>query len=487
MVRGVSCEERATRDRGRSAWYDEVVGQTGAGDGTTILTSRSESRGEAVATYLVRVVDGPDAGSSIVVDGTRPGRVLVGKGLSCDLRLGDAEVSRRHCAFEATPSGLRVTDLASTNGTWQDRTQILDAYLAGGERLRIGATTLAVGLAGGPQAVSLSEAMRFGRLVGASSEMRRLYPLCERLAQSDVPVVIEGETGTGKELLAEAIHEEGRRASGPFAVFDCTAVPPTLVESTLFGHERGAFTSAVSARRGVFEVAQGGTLLIDEIGDLEPGLQPKLLRVLERGEVQRVGGDKWLPVDVRVLAATRRDLDAEVAAGRFREDLYYRLAVARIELPPLRARHGDVALLTRHFWRKLDTADQPLSANVIARFEAYAWPGNVRELRNAVARRLALGDLAPEPGAPRHAQARTAPGAQSHAGSGDDLLERVLSADLPLPRARQEVLDEFERRYVERVLAKHGGNVTRAAAASGIARRYFYTIRNRHGVRGRAQ
>jgi len=464
-------------------WYHGAVGLTGAGDATTILTSRSESRGEAVATYVVRVVEGPDSGSSLVVDGSRPGRVLVGKGLACDLRLGDAEVSRRHCAFEATPSGLRVTDLGSTNGTWQGRTQILDAYLSGGETLRIGATTLAIDLAGGPQAVSLSEAMRFGRIVGASSEMRRLYPLCDRLAQSDVPVVIEGETGTGKELLAEAIHEEGPRAGGPFAVFDCTSVPPTLVESTLFGHEKGAFTSAVSARRGVFEVAHGGTLLIDEIGDLEPSLQPKLLRVLERGEVQRVGSDKWVPFDVRVLAATRRDLDAEVAAGRFREDLYYRLAVARIELPPLRARHGDVALLTRHFWRKLDTRDQPLSPDIVARFEAYSWPGNVRELRNAVARRLALGDLAPEPGGPGSSSAtRGSTGAPPSAPEGDDLLERVLAADLPLPRARQEVLDEFERRYVERVLAKHGGNVTRAAAASGIARRYFYTIRNRHGV-----
>ena len=436
-------------------------------------------RVEAVATDVVRVVSGPDAGSSLVVDGSGPGRLLVGKGLACDLRLSDVEVSRRHCAFEATPNGLRVTDLGSKNGTWEDKTALLDAYLAGGECLRLGGTTLAIELAGAPQTVSLSEAMRFGRVVGAASEMRRIYPLCERLAQSDLPVVIEGETGTGKELLAEALHEEGPRAAAPFAVFDCTAVPKALIESTLFGHERGAFTSAVNARRGVFEAATGGTLLIDEIGDLEPSLQPKLLRVLERGEVQRVGGDKWTPVDVRILAATRRDLDAEVAAGRFREDLYYRLAVARIELPPLRARHGDVALLTRHFWRKLDTRDQALTPDTIARFEAYAWPGNVRELRNAVARRLALGDLAPEPGE-RGAVSSSRPSAAP--SEGDELMERVLAKDLPLPRARQEVLAEFERCYVERVLAKHGGNVTRASAASGVARRYINTKRNRHGV-----
>ena len=250
----------------------------------------------------------------------------------------------------------------------------------------------------------------------------------------------------------------------------------------LFGHERGAFTGAVASRRGVFEAASGGTLLIDEIGDLELSLQPKLLRVLERGEVQRVGAERWTPVDVRVLSATRRDLDAEVAAGRFREDLYYRLAVARVELPPLRARLGDVELLTRHFWRKLDTQDQTLTEDLVARMRAYSWPGNVRELRNTVARRLALGELAPAPGSTTGGRQSAAPLAHEGPAAAQDLVERVLAKDLPLPRARQEVLGEFERRYVERVLARHGGNVTRAAAASGIARRYFYTIRNRHDV-----
>jgi transcriptional regulator with GAF, ATPase, and Fis domain len=322
--------------------------------------------------------------------------------------------------------------------------------------------------------------MSFGRLIGASPAMRRLYPLCERLAACDVPVVVEGETGTGKELLAEALHEQGRRAAGPFVVFDCTAVPGTLLESTLFGHERGSFTSAVAARKGVFELAHGGTLLVDEIGELDVALQPKLLRALERGEVQRVGGDRWTKVDVRVLAATRRNLDAEVQAGRFREDLYYRLVVGRVELPPLRERRGDVALLLRHFWRKLDVADQPLPQDIVARFESYSWPGNVRELRNAVARRLALGDFAPGPqpgAADGHVDvsrgARPAP---------EDLVAAVLTKDLPLPRARQEIVDAFERRYVERILAKYSGNVTRAAQASGIARRYFYAVKNRVGA-----
>jgi transcriptional regulator with GAF, ATPase, and Fis domain len=449
----------------------------------TVLSTKSDGGPEAIAAYILRVVSGPDAGATLTVDASRPGRLYVGKSLACDLCLNDEQVSRRHCALEATDRGLRVVDLASTNGTWAGRTAIRDAYLADGDWMRLGETTIEVIASAPAQPPAASTAMRFGRVVGSSREMRKLYPLCERLAASDVPIVVEGETGTGKELLAEAIHEQGPRAQGPFVVFDCTAVPPTLVESHLFGHERGAFTTAVASRKGVFEQANGGTLLIDEIGDLEPSLQPKLLRALERGEVQRVGGDRWLQVDVRVLAATRRDLDAEVQAGRFREDLYYRLAVARIELPPLRARHGDIGLLVRHFWRKLDVGDHPLTDEIIARFEAYSWPGNVRELRNAVARRLALGDLAPPPGAggPRAA----APGTQSAPPSSpadDRFLDSVLARDLPLPLARQEVVDEFERRYVARVLDKHGGNVTRAASASGIARRYFYAIKNRVGA-----
>jgi transcriptional regulator with GAF, ATPase, and Fis domain len=288
-------------------------------------------------------------------------------------------------------------------------------------------------------------------------------------------VVIEGETGTGKELLAESLHERGTRASGPFVVFDCTAVPPALVESELFGHERGAFTGAVATRLGVFEQAHGGTLLIDEIGDLELALQPKLLRALERSEVRRVGGDQLHKVDVRVLSATRRDLDREVQAGRFRDDLFHRLAVARIELPPLRRRRGDVTLLAQAFAENMG-ADRAMPEALLFRWEDYGWPGNVRELRNAVLRFVALGetdlgrgDDSPPPGHTTRDEGPTSDGA----------LERVLAMSLPYSAARQRVLAEFERRYVERVLAEHGGNVLRAAAASGIARRHLQRVRAR--------
>jgi transcriptional regulator with GAF, ATPase, and Fis domain len=251
-------------------------------------------------------------------------------------------------------------------------------------------------------------------------------------------------------------------------VFDCTAVAPNLVESELFGHERGAFTGAAGRRAGVFEQAQGGTLFIDEIGDLDPALQPKLLRALERSEFRRVGGEKPIKLDVRIISATRRDLDREVAAGRFRDDLFHRLAVARIELPPLRHRQGDVRFLARRFCAQLAYPEDALPADLLARWEEAAWPGNIRELRNAVARRLALGDLAPPE--------RTARGPETRSG---DPIEDVLRQNLPLVEARQRVVDEFERRYIERVLEEHGGNVVQAARASGIARRYFQILKAR--------
>ncbi len=446
-------------------------------DEPTVLATDGARRPKQATGFLLRVVEGPDAGKCLSLDTSRPARALIGKSKACDLVLADPLVSRRHCAVEATARGLHVVDLGSSNGTrLGQKTSLVDAYVSPGERLTLGNTSLVVEEAA-PETVQPAEVTQsaaFGRIIGGSLAMRKLYGLCARLATSNVPVVIEGETGTGKELLAEALHEEGPRAAGPFVVFDCTAVPPTLAESTLFGHERGAFTSAVTSRKGVFEQAHGGTLLIDEIGDLDASLQPKLLRALERGEVQRVGGQGWLRSDARVLAATRRDLEAEVQAGRFREDLYYRLAVARLELPPLRERDGDVALLFGHFWRDLDTEGRPPPADLVARLQAYHWPGNVRELRNAIAHRIALGDLAVLP----RSDAPSGRPPQPAASSGD-FVKSVLSEDLPLARAREQIVAEFERLYVERVLARFNGNITRAAEASGVARRHFYSIKNR--------
>jgi DNA-binding NtrC family response regulator len=356
--------------------------------------------------------------------------------------------------------------------------KIVEAELQGGEFVRVGQTMFRVDVESVPRANAphLPDDAWFGRVIGASREMRRLYPLCQRLAQTHVPVVIEGETGTGKEALAESLHEMGPRANGPFIVFDCTAVPPTLVESELFGHERGAFTGATNARKGVFEQAHGGTLLIDEIGDLDLSLQPKLLRAIERFEVRRVGGDKFMRVDVRVLSATRRDLDRDVQAGRFRDDLFHRLAVARIELPPLRHRLGDVSVLAQCFWREMGGDPNEIPRELLQRWEDYDWPGNVRELKNTIARQLALGDLAPA-SSERPQSIPPPPG--SMPPPAPDAIDRFVDMGMPFPQARDRMLEEFEQRYVGRVLAMHGGDIARAAAASGIGRRYFQKLKAR--------
>jgi two-component system response regulator HydG len=427
----------------------------------------SPSAERSLHSFVLRVVAGPDAGKSLTVDPTETGRVLLGQSPACTLRLDDRAVSRRHAALDPDGGVLHLRDLGSTNGTFVNGLRAFDVVLAGGETIHLGATVLRIEQ-GEDVSVPASTRSRFGTFMGASDEIRRLYPLIDRIAASDIPVVIEGETGTGKEVLAESLHEEGARTAGPFVVFDCTTVAATLMEATLFGHERGAFTGALTATPGLFEQAHGGTLFIDEIGDLDISLQAQLLRAIERSEVRRIGGKGWTRVDVRVIAATRRDLDREVQAGRFRDDLFFRLAVARVEIPPLRRRRKDIALLAASFWQEMGGAPAALTGDLLKRLEDYDWPGNVRELRNAVAQRIALGDLASPSRGAGHAVPPSA-----------DPLADIIAKDLPFPIARERAMEVFEERYVEHVLAQNGGNVTRAAHAAGIGRRYFQRIRER--------
>ncbi len=423
--------------------------------------------------YLVTVVAGPDRGKQLSLQGSEPGPSIVGTGAAAALRLTDAAVSRRHLSLESAASGLRLRDLGSTNGTVLDGHSIIEVFLRGGELLRLGQTVLRIEATGAASPASVqpvARASNFGRMLGQSVEMRRLYPLAKKLANSNIPVLIEGETGTGKEVLAEALHEASRRSQGPYVVLDCTTVTPSLIESELFGHERGAFTGAQEARRGVFEQANGGTLFIDEVGDLPLSMQGRLLRAVERAEIRRVGGGPFLPVDVRVLAATRRNLDREIEAGRFREDLFHRLAVARIELPPLGQRTGDVPFLFKHFWDQLGGAGRRPPPALVARMEVTAWPGNVRQLRNEVARYLALGELDVS------LEGRATEPANEEIGG---FINRVLDDQLPLAVARTRIVERFERLYLERALGHHGGNVSRAADAAGVARRYFQLLRSR--------
>jgi DNA-binding NtrC family response regulator len=432
-------------------------------------------------TFAITVIEGPDTGQSFTVDAAQPSSALIGQGPACQIHLSDREVSRRHASIEVVGRRLRIVDLGSTNGTFVDGLGVTDAWMMGDEVVRLGRTALRVEAAVSAEVPQVTAQVAFGKVVGASLEMRRLYRLCDRLANSDVPVIIEGETGTGKEVLAEALHEQGPRSQGPFVVFDCTTVPPNLLEAELFGHERGAYTGAVGTRKGVFEQAHGGTLLIDEIGDLDIMLQPKLLRAIERSEVRRLGGDRPIRVDVRLVAATRRDLDRAVQAGSFRDDLFHRLAVGRVELPPLRKRQGDVPLLVRHFCKQMGATRNQVPDDVLLRWQEYGWPGNVRELRNAVSRFLALGDPGrlQSMGLVDAAQPARRSALEPASQSIVDTIEEVLEQGLSLPVARQRVVEEFERRYIERVLAEHGGNVAKAATASGIARRYFQILKAR--------
>ena len=427
--------------------------------------------------FVVEVVSGPDQGKRLTV-GTA--RVLVGTSPVCDLVLKDERISRRHLALVVEDTTLRVEDLQTTNGTFANEIRIAGAYLHGGEKITIGKTLMLVTLVAAEATEKVAPAVSFGRVLGTSAAMQRVYTFAKKIAASDISCTIEGETGTGKEQLAEAIHDASPRAKGPFIVFDCTALPGTLMESALFGHEKGSFTGASATRRGVFEQANGGTLFIDEIGDLDISLQPKLLRAIQRGETQRVGGTGWLKSDVRILAATRRDLDHEVQEGRFRDDLFFRLAVARIELPALRERGADIEFLARAFWASLGPSAGPFPAEFLMRYRGHKWPGNVRELLNTVVRWQALGEMglgeqiAEEPpeslAAPPTAQPTKAE------GGGDNIVERLIRDAVPFSKARQLAALDFERRYVTRILESFGGNVTKAAQASGIGRRYFHML-----------
>lgn len=438
-----------------------------------VATERREPHLAAGVSFLVSVVEGPDAGRSVALDPSRPARVLVGKSRACDLVLGDPLVSRRHLALETTGLRVGVTDLGSTNGTFVNEVAVTGAFLAGGESIQLGDTVLRVDARATADVQAPPLVASFGRMIGTSARMRVVYTLATHLAASDVALVIEGETGTGKELLAEEIHEASARATGPFVVFDARASTRETAPSLLFGDKR---TGAV----GLFELADGGTLVLDEIGALDLETQALLVRVLERGEVRRVFDEQVKRVSVRTIATTSRDLDKLVEEGAFRDDLFFRLAVGRLELPPLRRRLEDVPLLARRLWREL-AGEDVVPPGFFERYAGYDWPGNVRELGNALARTAALGPSASLAPVPRGRSVPPPP-----PGTGGDVGEAfaaVIAADLPFSRARQRILEVFERVYTERVLAQNGGNVARAAAVSGLARRYFQVLRARQSSR----
>lgn len=388
------------------------------------------------------------------------GTVTIGGASTCDLVVDDPSVSRRHVELELVPEGVLVRDLKSRNGTFYLDQRVERMVLAPGTALRLGSTTIAIELDADATEEPLALA-GFRGMVGSSPAMQRLFGMVARLDGSLVPVLVHGETGVGKELVARAVHEGSRVAGGPFVPVNCGAIPRELVASTLFGHKKGAFTGATDARKGAFGAASGGTLLLDEIGELPLDVQPALLRALERGEITAVGEDVPRKVEVRLVAATHRDLLAEVQAGRFREDLYYRLAVVKLVVPPLRERREDIAPLASFFARQEGQGELP--PDVLEELSQHPFPGNVRELRNAVLSYVALGA----------ASFGDAPPPPSQAVGLDRALLETVRLDVPFLAQREAIAERFTALYVDRLLRETNGNQTQAAKLAGLDRTYL--------------
>jgi DNA-binding NtrC family response regulator len=413
---------------------------------------------------------------------------VVGRAEGADIRLADPTVSQFHAELHSGFDRITVVDLGSTNGTRVGDTLLERGAVPSGAMVTVGSSVLRVELASALR-TEASRSMSFGSLVGTSAPMRELFAVLERLARTDLGVLLEGETGTGKEVAARAIHEKSRRASGPFVALDCTTIPPTLAESVLFGHERGAFTGASERRVGIFEAASGGTILLDEIGDLPIDLQPKLLRVLERREFVAVGSTRPKPIDVRIVSATWRDLRMMVNQNLFREDLYQRIVQARVRLPTLGERRDDIGPLVQHFLAKIPwdvTAARSIAPDALAVLAARTYTGNMRELKHTVERvaMLAEGstitgaDLAFErmlAGESRSSQATDTPRTSQPPPRGEDIEA--------YKDAKRTVIDEFERGYLARLLERAGTNLSKAARLARVDRQTLRELLVKHGLR----
>ncbi|HXU73620.1 MAG TPA: sigma 54-interacting transcriptional regulator [Polyangia bacterium] len=420
----------------------------------SMVRPASRARGRAI----LEVLSGRSAGARFPFEG----RARVGTRRFADLVVDDDRVSGVHCEFTVA-GDLRVRDLDSKNGTYVSGVRVVEAVLAAGEAVTIGRSKLRVVPVEGLVAVPDGTRADFHGLIGQSAAMRTLIARLDAVAPADTTVLIYGETGTGKERVAEALHLASPRARAPLVTVDCGSMPANLIEAELFGYERGAFTGAERSFAGAFERAAGGTLFLDEIGELPLPLQPKLLRALESKKVRRLGGKAWLPVDVRVVAATTRDLPLEMVAKRFREDLYYRLAVVTLEVPPLRERVEDLPLLVDHLLRSIGHDPAPmLTFEALEELAGHRWPGNVRELRNTLERAASLA-------APLSID-RAAPSA------GD------LDLEVSLKIGKQRLVADYERRYLEAMLRTCDGNISEVARRSGAERMTIYRIMRRHGL-----
>ncbi len=409
---------------------------------------------------FVEVIDGPSKGAKVILE---RGTVFVGSGegwRSSARRPGRA--SRKHVSFELLGAQVRVRDLNSRNGTKYLGAKVAEAIVPVGATVEVGRSVLRVRLVTDPQ-LPPSEREELAGLVGRSTQTRRVFALVEKLGPADGTVLVTGESGAGKDAVSRALHQLSPRAAQPLVVFECAAASANLIESTLFGHVRGAFTGAERDRQGLVETAGKGTLLLDEVGMMPLELQPRLLRLLESREFSRVGESQTRKAGLRVLATSQRDLQQEVKDGRFRQDLYYPpLAVAEVQLRPLRERRDDIPVLARHFARQLAGHEIPLSGTTLASLQHEPWPGNARELRNAVARAFALGRWE----SPKRED-------------GD--------APTTFQQARAQVLQAFEGDYLKALLQRHQHNVSAAAREAGLARSAFYRLLARHALSDEAE
>jgi transcriptional regulator with GAF, ATPase, and Fis domain len=441
----------------------------------------SESDSVEIATRSVQPPETRVGIHVVVLSGSAKGasrplgdKLRVGKAQDNDLVLDDDTVSRHHCELTRANDGVHVRDLGSTNGTRVQGARVSEAIVQPGTVLKVGEVEIALRPAVRNVEVMPSDKKWFGAAIGRSLAMRSIFGVLERIAPTDATVLLEGETGTGKDVLARAIWTESAHPQGPFVVVDCGALSYSLLESELFGHERGAFTGAIASRQGAFELADGGTVFLDEIGELPLDVQPKLLRVLETKEFRRVGGNKTLKTDVRVVAATKRNLQREVQAGKFREDLYFRLAVVPITVPPLRARREDIPSLVQHILKAcgggLTVADETMQGLM-----AHDWPGNVRELRNVLERTVYLARASGQ----TELNLVTLP---SSGVAGGDVFQFEPGKSYRETRAKFDA--EFERRYVKWLLGRHNGNVSAAAREARMDRKHLHDMAKKHGLRG---
>lgn len=450
---------------------------------TTVFVDRIATKRKLRKSRLV-IERGPEEGARLDIASER---VTLGRSVICDLAVTDEAVSGTHCEIVANEGGFLLRDLGSTNGTWLGGVRIREAWLEPGSLIRIGRTEIRFERGSGSVEIDLSRKEQFHDLIGHGVRMREIFAVLEKVAASDLTVLVRGETGTGKELVARAIHRASKRSQRPLVVQDCSAIPANLIESILFGHERGSFTGAADRKHGCFEVADGGTLFLDEIGELDLGLQPKLLRVLETHEVQRVGGTRMIPVDVRVIAATNRDLRQMVNEGKFREDLYYRLSVVQVDLPPLRERPEDIPSLARQFLEESakrgpqgEGTHYTIADDAMIKLQAYPWPGNVRELKNTIERAVSLADGTELGMRDLLPASQKTPPVFLPGGTAEQFVEN----GTPFKDAKQRVVDAFEAQYLKALLDKHGDNISRSARAAGLTRYHLRELAKRYGLRG---